>query len=68
MTTAEKLAPEQSMELVRKAFPPKHDEFVRIFDLFHDGSYFRVNLHNTDTNKVGRSFFVQVKDGQVTVR
>lgn len=55
-------------DLVRDKFPCKRGEFRRIHDLFEDGTVFRVNFHDEDTNFVVRSYFVVVKDGEVKVR
>jgi hypothetical protein len=52
-------------EVVRREFPARSGEFRIVHDLFGDGTFFRVNFHDQETNLVVRSYFVHVKDGQV---
>ena len=39
-------------EVVRREFPRRSGEFRRVHDLFGDGTFFRVNFHDQETNLV----------------
>jgi len=60
-----RLDPAQALELVEKELPAKSREYRRIHVIV-EGSCFRVNFHDDETNRVVRSFFVRLKDGKLT--
>jgi hypothetical protein len=60
-----RLSPAQALELVEKELPAKSSEYRRIHVIV-EGSCFRVNFHDSETNRVVRSFFARLKGGKLT--
>lgn len=58
---------EQAQELLEKSYPKKGAEIRRVHHLFD--MFFRVNFHDADSNnKIVRSYFVCIRNGQVKER
>lgn len=57
----------QEVEVLEKQYPERWGQTRKIHYLF--GSYYRVNYHLAEKeNAIGKSHFVQVKDGKVVER
>lgn len=61
-----KLSSSQALEMIQKELPAQCGEYRRDHDLFHDGSYFRVNFHSKEDHRIVRSFFVRVNGGKLS--